>query len=65
MQSTDQTAPGLAETEQQATAALAAARAQSDARQAEAGTFIRDHGHTVISGHAPVTAGQDQRGRPA
>jgi hypothetical protein len=65
MQSTDQTAPGLAETEQQATAALAAAQAQSDARQVAAGAFIRENGHTVVAGHAPVTQGQDQRGRPA
>ena len=65
MQSTDQMAPGLAETELQATAALAAAQAQSDVRQAEARTFIQDHGHQVVGGHAPVTQGQDQRGRPA
>jgi hypothetical protein len=65
MQSTDQTAPGLAETVAQATAALAAARAQSDARQVEARTFIVTNGHATVGGHAPVTQGQDQRGRPA
>ena len=65
MQSTDQMAPGLAETELQTTAALAAAQAQSDVRQAEARTFIQDHGHQVVGGHAPVTQGQDQRGRQA
>ena len=65
MQSTDQTAPGLAETAAQTEAALPAAMAQSDARQVEAGRFITDHGHQVVGGHAPVTQGQDQRGRSA
>jgi hypothetical protein len=65
MQSTDQTAPGLAETEQQATAALAAAQAQSNARQAEARTFIVTNGHATVGGHAPVSAGEGERGRQA
>jgi hypothetical protein len=65
MQSTDQTAPGLAETVAQATAALAAAQALSDARQVEARRFIVTNGNATVAGHPPVAAGQDQRGRPA
>jgi hypothetical protein len=65
MQSTDQTAPGLAETVAEATAALAAAQALSDRRQAEARTFIVTNGHATVAGHPPLVAGQDSRGRDA
>ena len=53
------------ETERKAAVALAAAQSLADARQAEAGAFITDHGHQVVGGHSPLVAGQDQRGRDA
>jgi hypothetical protein len=65
MESIDKINVGIGQTIAQATAALAAARAQSDARQVEAGRFIRDHGHQVVGGHPPLVAGQDSRSRDA
>lgn len=64
MQSTDQTAPGLAETVAQATAALAVAQALAAARQAEARTFIATNGREALAGHT-VMQGQNERGRQA
>ena len=53
------------ESARQAAAALSEAMALAAQRQAAARTFIETHGHEVVSGHAPITQGQDQRGRDA
>ena len=55
----------LNESARQAAEALDVAMAQAAERQAAARTFIQTHGHEVVSGHAPITQGQDQRGRDA
>jgi len=60
-QSTDQLAPGLVETERQARTARPAAEAVAETRQAQAGTFIREHGHDAMH-HVPVTSGQKTGG---
>jgi len=65
VQSIDEVNVGIAETVAAVREALPAAMALAAERQAAAGAFIRDHGHEVVSGHAPVTQGQDQRGRDA
>ena len=65
MESIDVTNVGIAQTVEQVKQALPAAMALAAERQAAAGAFIRDHGHEVVSGNAPVTQGQDQRGRDA
>jgi hypothetical protein len=51
MQSTEQTAPGLAETVAQVQAARPAAEAKAKAQQAEAKTFIQTHGAAALAGH--------------
>jgi len=53
------------ETVRQAAEALSVAMAQAAERQQAARTFITDHGHQVVSGHEPVTAGEAGPGRPA
>ena len=62
---TDQAAPGLAQTAGEVRAASAAADAASAARQADAGRFIRENGHQVVSGHGTVGDGSPDRGRQA
>jgi len=61
----EQLAPGLAQTEAEVRAATPAAAAASAARQADAGRFIRENGHQVISGHGDVGEGSADRGRQA
>lgn len=58
MQSTDATAPGLAETAAAVAAGRPAAETLAGARQAEAGRFIQEHGAAVVSGHADVRAAE-------
>lgn len=58
MQSTDQTAPGLAETATAVAAARPAAEATAKAQQSQAGRFIVEHGAAVVSGHADVAAAE-------
>ena len=56
MQSTDQTAPGLAETAAAVAAARPAAESLAAARQAEAKTFIQEHGAAASGGHTVTAA---------
>ena len=62
---TDQTAPGLAQTAADVRAGLAGAAAKVAALQADAGRFIRENGHQVVAGHADVGEGSADRGRQA
>ena len=62
---TEQMAPGLAQTAADVRAGLPAATSESDARQADAGRFIRENGHQVSGGHADVGNGTGDRGRQA
>lgn len=57
MQSTDQTAPGLAETAAQVVAARSAAETKAAARQQQARQFIVSHGAAALAGHE-VQAGE-------
>lgn len=61
MQSTGDTAPGLADTAAQAAAEYAAAMARSTAQQAQAARFVVERGAQVLGGHAPVTTGEVDR----
>jgi hypothetical protein len=45
---------GIAEATAATQAAVAASQAASDARQADAGRFIRENGADVVGGHAMV-----------
>jgi hypothetical protein len=65
MMSTEKTAPGLAETQGQVQAGLAASKSVAAAQQVDAGRFIRENGHQVVSGHADVGSGSFDRGRQA
>lgn len=58
MQSTDQTAPGLAETAAAVAATRPAAEAKAVAQQAQARRFIVEHGADVVPGHADVAAAE-------
>lgn len=62
---TEQSAPGLAQTAAEVRAATGAATSGSAARQADAGRFIRENGHQVVSGHGNVGDGSPDRGRQA
>lgn len=57
MQSTDQTAPGLAETAAAVASGRASAERTAAAQQAQAKTFIQEHGAAALGGHT-VTAAQ-------
>ncbi len=64
-QSTDQLAPGLAQTVREVQAGLSSSAARAAAQQADAGRFIRENGHQVVGGHADVGDGGPSRGRQA
>lgn len=57
MQSTDQTAPGLAETAAAVASGRASAEATAASQQAQAKQFIQEHGAAALGGHT-VTAAQ-------
>jgi len=60
---TDQTAPGLAQTAADVRAGLSQAKTASDARQADAERFIREEsGGAAVGGHADVGNGSPARG---
>jgi hypothetical protein len=56
MQSTEQTAPGLAETAAAVAAARPAAESKAAAQQAEAKTFIQEHGAAALGGYTVTAA---------
>jgi hypothetical protein len=58
---TDQSAPGLAETARQAASARSQAEVQSAARQRQAASFQRENGAGARN-HTDVTAGQKTGG---
>jgi hypothetical protein len=51
MITTNETAPGLAQTEAETRAARAAAEARAAAQQVQARQFIQEHGAEALSGH--------------
>jgi hypothetical protein len=53
---TDQTAPGLAQTEAEARVARPAAESLAAAQQAEARGFIQEHGAAASDGHSVMAA---------
>ena len=56
MQSTEQTAPGLAETAAAVQAARPAAESLAASQQAQARTFIQEHGAASSGGHTVTAA---------
>ena len=58
MLTTDQTAPGLAQTEAEVRSGLSSSQARVDAQQAQAERFIAEHGAAVVGGHADVRAAE-------
>lgn len=56
MQTTDATAPGLADTAAQVQAARAAGESKAAAQQSEARTFIQTHGAAALAGHEVLAA---------
>jgi hypothetical protein len=62
---TEQMAPGLAETETAARAALPASASKAAAQQQDGRRFIVENGHQVVGGHADVGDGSAPRGRQA
>jgi hypothetical protein len=56
MQSTEQTAPGLAETAAAVASGRVAAERTAAAQQAEAKTFIQEHGAAALGGHTVTAA---------
>jgi len=56
----NQTAPGgLGDTASTVQALVASSARVTDAQQADAGRFIRENGHDVVSGHADVGQPRD------
>jgi hypothetical protein len=64
-QSTDQLAPGLAQTAGEVRVGLSSSKSKADAQQADARRFIVENGRQVIGGHADVGSGTADRGRQA
>jgi len=56
MQSTGETAPGLAETAAAVAAARAGAESKAASQQTQAKTFIQEHGAAALAGHTVTAA---------
>lgn len=56
MITTEQTAPGLAETAAAVQAGRVAAESKAAAQQAQAKTFIQEHGAAALAGHTVTAA---------